>query len=159
MLNKATLIGRLGRDPEVRHTASGDRVVSFGLATSESWKDKNTGERKERTEWHNIVIFNEGIGKIAEQYLRKGSKVHLEGQIQSRKYTDKEGVERTSYEIVLQRFRGELILLDSAERRPAPEAEDYGNTRTRDTSREGSAGRPAPTGGRGGFDPEDDIPF
>ncbi len=168
MLNRATLIGRLGRDPEVRHTQGGDRVVSFGLATSERWKDKATGERKERTEWHNIVIFNDGLGKIAEQYLRKGSKVYLEGQIQSRKYHDKEGVERTSYEVVLTRFGGEIRLLDEGERRAAPDEGSYGTTRTRDTScaaaRDGSAAGGAAAGGgtaagRPGYDLNDDIPF
>jgi single-strand DNA-binding protein len=163
MLNRATLMGRLGRDPEIRHTQSGDRVVSFGLATSERWKDKATGERKERTEWHNIVIFNDGLGKIAEQYLRKGSKVYLEGQIQSRKYQDKEGVERTAYEIVLTRFGGEIRLLDDGERRPAPEEGAYGTTRTRDTSyaaaRDGGSAVGAPAGNRPGYELNDDIPF
>ena len=112
-VNKVILIGNLGKDPKVANLNSGDRVVSFTLATSETWKDKNTGERKERTEWHNVVIFNENIGKIAEQYCKKGSKVYVEGQIQSRKYTDQSGVEKYITEIVLTRFRGELTLLDS----------------------------------------------
>ena len=111
-LNKATLIGNLGKNPEVRTTASGQRVVTFSLATSETWKDRATGERKERTEWHNVVIFNENLAKIAEQYLKKGSKVYLEGQLQTRKYTDKNGQERQATEVVLQRYRGELTLLD-----------------------------------------------
>lgn len=110
-VNRVTLIGNLGRDPEVRRMNSGDSVVSFSLATTESWKDKS-GERQDRATWHNIVIFNEHIGKVAEQYCKKGSKVYLEGQLQTRKYTDKDGNERQTTEIVLQRFRGELTLLD-----------------------------------------------
>ena len=112
-VNKVILIGNLGRDPEVRRLNSGDAVVSFSLATTKSWRDKATGERKDRTEWHNIVIFNENLGKIAEQYLKKGSKVYLEGQLQTREFTDKDGNQRKTTEVVLQRFRGELTLLDS----------------------------------------------
>jgi single-strand DNA-binding protein len=112
-VNKVVLIGNLGRDPEVRRLSSGDPVVNLSVATSESWRDKATGERKERTEWHRVVIFNENLAKVAEQYLRKGSKVYLEGQLQTRKYTDKDGVEKYSTEVVLQRFRGELVMLDS----------------------------------------------
>jgi len=111
-VNKVILVGNLGKDPEVRRTGTGDAVVSFTLATSESWKDKNTGERKDKTEWHNIVIWNEGIGKVAEQYLKKGSKVYLEGQLQTREFTDKDGNQRRTTEVVLQRFRGELQMLD-----------------------------------------------
>ncbi|MGD9544229.1 MAG: single-stranded DNA-binding protein [Methylocystis sp.] len=112
-VNKVILIGNLGRDPEVRTLPSGDRIVSFSLATTESWRDRNTGERKDRTEWHNISIFNENLGKIAEQYCRKGSKIYLEGQLQTREYTDKDGNQRKATDVVLQRFRGELTLLDS----------------------------------------------
>src|SRR5579875_3768818 len=112
-VNKVILVGNLGRDPEVRRMNSGDSVVSFSLATTESWRDKATGERKDRTEWHNIVIFNENLGKIAEQYCKKGSKVYLEGQLQTREYTDRDGNQRRTTEVVLQRFRGELTLLDS----------------------------------------------
>jgi single-strand DNA-binding protein len=112
-VNKVILIGNLGRDPEARTMPSGDRVVSFSVATTESWRDKNTGERKDRTEWHNVSIFNDNLGKIAEQYCRKGSKVYLEGQLQTREYTDKEGNQRKATEVVLQRFRGELTLLDN----------------------------------------------
>src|ERR1700692_3271568 len=112
-VNKVILIGNLGRDPEVRRLTSGDPVVNLSIATSESWRDKATGERKERTEWHRVVIFNENLAKVAEQYLRKGSKVYLEGQLQTRKYTDKDGTERNSTEVVVPRFRGELTLLDS----------------------------------------------
>ena len=112
-VNKVILIGNLGRDPEVRRMNSGDAVVSFSLATTESWRDKASGERKDRTEWHNVVIFNENLGKIAEQYCKKGSKVYLEGQLQTREFTDKDGNQRKVTEVVLQRFRGELTLLDS----------------------------------------------
>ena len=112
-VNKVTLIGNLGRDPEARATQDGSRVVSFSLATTESWRDKASGDRKDRTEWHNVVIWNEALGKVAESYLHKGSKVYLEGQLQTRKWTDQSGADRYSTEIVLQRFRGELVLLDS----------------------------------------------
>ena len=112
-INKVIIIGNLGRDPEVRRMNSGDSVVSFSVATTESWKDKQSGERRDKTEWHNIVIFNENLGRVAEQYCKKGSKVYIEGQLQTRKYTDKDGNERQTTEIVLQRFRGELTLLDS----------------------------------------------
>jgi len=111
-VNKVVLVGNLGRDPEVRRLASGDPVVNLSVATSESWRDKATGERKERTEWHRVVIFNENLAKVAEQYLHKGSKVYLEGQLQTRKYTDKDGAEKYTTEVVLQRFRGELVMLD-----------------------------------------------
>lgn len=116
-VNKAILIGNLGRDPEVRTTQSGERIVSFSLATTESWRDKASGERKDRTEWHNVVIWNDAIGKVAESYARKGSKVYIEGQIQTREFTDKDGNQRRVTEIVLQRSRGELTLLDSAKSR------------------------------------------
>lgn len=112
-VNKVILIGNLGRDPEVRKMNSGDSVVSFSLATGESWRDKATGERKDRTEWHNVVIFNENLGRVAEQYCKKGSKIYLEGQLQTRDFTDKDGNQRRVTEVVLQRFRGELTLLDS----------------------------------------------
>jgi len=112
-VNKVVLVGNLGRDPEVRRLNSGDPVVNLSVATSETWRDKASGEKKERTEWHRVVIFNENLAKVAEQYLRKGSKVYLEGQLQTRKYTDKDGAEKYTTEVVLQRFRGELVMLDS----------------------------------------------
>ncbi|GGK23262.1 single-stranded DNA-binding protein [Salinarimonas ramus] len=110
-VNKVILVGNLGRDPEVRRTNNGDPIVNLRLATSEQWRDKATGERKERTEWHSVVIFNEALGRIAEQYLKKGSTVYIEGQLQTRKWTDREGVEKYTTEVVLQRYRGELTLL------------------------------------------------
>ena len=112
-VNKVILIGNLGRDPEVRTMPSGDKIVTFSLATTESWRDKATGERKDKTEWHNVTIFNENLGRVAEQYCKKGSKVYLEGQLQTREYTDRDGNQRKATEVVLQRFRGELTLLDS----------------------------------------------
>lgn len=112
-LNKVQLIGNLGRDPEVRHTQDGNKVVSLAVATTEYWRDKSTNERRDRTEWHRVVIFNDKIGEIAEKYLHKGSKVYLEGQLQTRKWTDNAGQERYTTEIVLQRFRGELMMMDS----------------------------------------------
>ena len=112
-VNKVILVGNLGKDPDVRRLNSGDQVVSFSVATSETWRDKTLGERKERTEWHNVVIFNENLGKVAEQYCKKGTKVYLEGQLQTRKWQDQSGADRYTTEVVLQRFRGELQLLDS----------------------------------------------
>jgi single-strand DNA-binding protein len=112
-VNKVILVGNLGRDPEVRRMTSGEPIVNLSVATSESWRDKNSGERKEKTEWHRVVIFNENLAKVAEQYLRKGSKVYLEGQLATRKWTDKDGQEKYSTEVVLNRFRGELVMLDS----------------------------------------------
>ena len=110
-VNKVILIGNLGKDPEVRRLNSGDPVVNLSVATSESWRDKQSGERKEKTEWHRVVIFNENIAKVAEQYLKKGSTVYIEGQLQTRKWTDQAGVEKYSTEVVLQKFRGELTML------------------------------------------------
>jgi single-strand DNA-binding protein len=110
-VNKVILIGNLGRDPEVRNTQDGTKIVNFTLATSENWRDKSSGERRERTEWHRVVIFNENLARIAEQYLRKGSSVYVEGQLQTRKWTDQQGQEKYTTEVVLQRFRGELTLL------------------------------------------------
>jgi single-strand DNA-binding protein len=163
-VNKVILVGNLGRDPEVRRMNSGDAVVSFSLATTESWRDKASGERKDRTEWHNVVIFNENLGKIAEQYCKKGSKVYIEGQLQTREFTDKEGNQRKMTEVVLQRFRGELTLLDSRGR--GGEEGGYGGG-----SEGGSFGRSSPMeraperrpaavgGGRSSAPIDDDIPF
>lgn len=110
-VNKVILLGNLGRDPEVRHTNDGNPVVTLNLATSDTWKDRNTGERKERTEWHRVVIFNENLCRVAEQYLRKGSTVYIEGALQTRKWTDNAGVEKYTTEVVLQKFRGELTMV------------------------------------------------
>ncbi|HEY1781587.1 MAG TPA: single-stranded DNA-binding protein [Roseiarcus sp.] len=161
-VNKVILVGNLGKDPEVRRLNSGDQVVNFTLATSENWRDKNSGERKEKTEWHNVVIFNENLGKVVEQYCKKGSKVYVEGQLQTRKWQDKDGHDRYTTEIVLQRFRGELTLLDSrgggGDRDSFP---DEGGARSSNFSRAApSERRPALSGGGGGAGPiDDDIPF
>ena len=113
-VNKVTLVGNLGRDPEIRAMQNGDKIVQLSVATSDRWKDKSTGEQRERTEWHRVVIFNDALGKIAEQYLKKGSTVYLEGQLQTRKWTDQQsGQEKYTTEVVLQRYRGELTLLGS----------------------------------------------
>lgn len=112
-VNKVTLVGNLGADPDVRSTQDGREIVNLSLATSESWKDKSTGERKERTEWHRVVIFNESLARIAKQYLVKGAKVYLEGQLQTRKWTDKDGHDKYSTEVVLQGFGGTLVMLSS----------------------------------------------
>jgi single-strand DNA-binding protein len=164
-VNKVILVGNLGRDPETRRTQNGDPVVNFSVATSETWRDKASGERKERTEWHNVVIFNENLGKIAEQYLKKGSKVYIEGQLQTREYTDKDGNQRKSTEVVLQRFRGELTLLDG--RGQGGDDQGYGGGASSggrsDFGRSSpmEQRRPAPAGGsgRGSSDLDDDIPF
>ncbi len=112
-VNKVILVGNLGADPEIRHTKDGRPICNLRVATSESWRDKNTGERREKTEWHRVVIFSEGLCRIAEQYLRKGAKVYLEGQIQTRKWQDKDGQDRYSTEVVLQGFNSTLTMLDS----------------------------------------------
>lgn len=147
-MNKVILIGNLGRDPEVRRLSNGDPVVSFSVATTESWKDKSSGERRDRTEWHNVVVFNEGLCKVAEGYLRKGSKVCVEGQLQTREYTDRDGAQRKVTEVVLQRYRGELVLL--------------GDPAERETGRESDGGR-EPARDRAARSPQrplnDDIPF
>lgn len=167
-VNKVILVGNLGRDPEVRTLPSGDRVVSFSVATTESWRDRQTGERKDRTEWHNVSIFNENLGKIAEQYCKKGSKVYLEGQLQTREYQDKDGNTRKVTDVVLQRFRGELTLLDSRGRGESDyESGSYassggGSSFGRSSPMERSPGerRPAPAGGGRLSDQlDDDIPF
>lgn len=112
-VNKVILLGNLGKDPEIRFGQDNIKVATLSLATSESWKDRTTGERKERTEWHRVIIFNERLADVAEKYLKKGSKVYIEGQLQTRKYTDKEGVEKYTTEVILSKFRGDLTMLDS----------------------------------------------
>ena len=112
-VNKVILVGNLGADPEIRRLNSGDPVVNLSIATSESWRDKKSGERKEKTEWHNVVIFNDNLAKVAEQYLKKGTKVYIEGQLQTRKWQDQSGQDRYTTEVVLQKFRGELQMLDA----------------------------------------------
>lgn len=114
-VNKAIIVGNLGRDPEIRFMQSGDKVVNLAVATSERWTDRTSGERREKTEWHRVVVFDQNIADVAEKYLKKGSKVYLEGQLQTRKWTDQSGVEKFTTEVVLQRFRGVLTLLDKRE--------------------------------------------
>ncbi len=167
-VNKVILVGNLGRDPEVRRLNNGEPVVNLRIATSETWKDKATGERKEKTEWHSVVIFNENLARVAEQYLKKGSKVYVEGQLQTRKWTDQQGVEKYSTEVVLQRFRGELTILDG---RSGGSSSEYGDEEGGgQISRGGDFGRsspmerrPAPAPAQGGGsrynDLDDDIPF
>jgi single-strand DNA-binding protein len=167
-VNKVILVGNLGRDPEVRRLNSGEPVVNLRLATTETWRDKASGERKERTEWHSVVIFNENLAKVAEQYLRKGSKVYVEGQLQTRKYTDQAGVEKYSTEVVLQRFRGEMTLLDSrgggqgaseGGRDPAGSGSDFGSSGPMER-RPASGGGGGSGGGRPTYgDMDDEIPF
>jgi single-strand DNA-binding protein len=160
-VNKVILVGNLGRDPEVRHTQGGDAIVHLNLATSESWRDRQSGERREKTEWHRVVIFNENLGKVAQQYLKKGSKVYIEGQLQTRKWTDQSGAEKYTTEIVLQRFRGELTMLDG--RGGGGEGGGVGNGGQDDYGGGAGGGEPGPGkgpgGGRGGGDLDDEIPF
>lgn len=155
-VNKVILVGNLGRDPEVRNMQSGDRVCNLTIATSENWKDRNSGERKERTEWHRVVIFNQPLVNVAEQYLRKGAKVYIEGQLETRKWTDQSGVEKYSTEVVLRPFRGELTMLDSRGGGGggdyAPPQDNYG-AGAGDQSRSGSSSAPPID------EMEDEIPF
>ena len=163
-VNKVILVGNLGKDPETRRMASGEPVVNLRIATSETWRDKQSGERREKTEWHSVVIFNENIAKIAEQYLRKGSKVYVEGQLQTREWTDKDNQKRYSTEVVLQRFRGELTLLDGRDGAGGGrEIEDHGGggyDRGVSAPRASTGGaRPAGGGGGRSAPIDDDIPF
>ena len=155
-VNKVILVGNLGADPEVRYTQNGDPIVNLRVATSENWKDRNTGERREKTEWHRVVIFNENLGKIAEQYLKKGAKVYLEGQLQTRKWTDQSGQDRYSTEVVLQRYRGELTMLDRRGEGGGSYSEPSGGGNDFAPSDPAMAGG---GGGGGGGDLDDEIPF
>ena len=149
-VNKVTLVGNLGRDPEIRAMQNGDKIVQLSIATSDRWKDKNSGEQRERTEWHRVVIFNDALGKIAEQYLKKGSTVYLEGQLQTRKWTDQQsGQDKYTTEVVLQRYRGELTLLGS---RPDNQINNEYNKSEIDQSGESSVSNIA-------SDLDDEIPF
>jgi single-strand DNA-binding protein len=152
-VNKVILVGNLGKDPEIRTLNSGDKVANLSIATSESWRDKASGERKEKTEWHRVVIFNENLVKVAENYLKKGQTVYIEGQLATRKY-EQNGVEKYSTEIVLQRFRGELTMLGGrGEGGGASSGDDYGGGYS-------GGGQPARTSGpKQDFPMDDDIPF
>lgn len=149
-INKVMLMGNLGRDPEVRYGADGAKIVNMTIATSESWRDKQTGERKDKTEWHRVVIFNDKLGDIAERYLKKGSKVFVEGQLQTRKWTDNNGIEKYTTEVVLPRYRGEMTLLDS---RNSGGSDEY----VSGPSDEMGALSSSPSTSSSDFD--DDIPF
>lgn len=152
-VNKVILVGNLGQDPEVRHTQDGSPIVQLSVATSDTWKDRATGERRERTEWHRVVCFNEHLCKFAESYLKKGDKVHVQGALQTRKWTDQSGVDKYATEIVLQKFKGELVLLDS---RNADSGENSGGYENQNNpSGSGNAGNSDYQGGN--FD--DEIPF
>jgi single-strand DNA-binding protein len=153
-VNKVILIGNLGKDPEIRSMQDGTKVANLTLATSENWKDKNSGERREKTEWHRIAIFNERLVDVAEKYLKKGSKIYIEGQLQTRKWTDQSGQERYTTEVVLQRFRGELTMLDGRGGGGAGAGADAGGM-----SEPAAQGGGARAGGGGGGDLDDDIPF
>ena len=147
-INKVILVGNLGADPEIRQTKDGKSIANLSVATSESWKDRNTGERREKTEWHRVVIFNEGLARVAEQYLRKGSKVYVEGQLQTRKWQDQNGQDRYSTEVVLQGFNSNLTMLDGRS--------GGGGNFERDSG--GMSERGASSGGQS-YELDDDIPF
>jgi single-strand DNA-binding protein len=156
-VNKVILVGNLGRDPEARQMQDGNPVVNLSLATSESWRDKNSGERREKTEWHRVVIFNDKLADVAQKYLRKGSKIYIEGQLQTRKWTDQSGVEKYSTEVVLQRFRGELQMLDRAGEGGSGGGGDGGDYNQDRPSDGGSGGSDGGAPSSGSLD--DDIPF
>ena len=167
-VNKVILVGNLGADPEIRRLNSGDPVVNLRIATSESWRDKNSGDRKEKTEWHNVVIFNDNLAKVAEQYLKKGMKVYIEGQLQTRKWQDQSGQDRYTTEVVLQKFRGELQMLDArgqggdAQISGGGRGSDFGQSGPGDDQGGGRSGGGARSGGGGGGfsrDLDDEIPF
>jgi single-strand DNA-binding protein len=166
-VNKVILVGNLGRDPEVKSMPSGDKMVNLRIATSETWRDKMSGERKEKTEWHTVVIFNDALAKVAENYLKKGAKVYIEGQLQTRKWTDQQGQERYSTEVVLQKYRGELTMLDG---RGGEGGGGYDAMEDRSSGGMGMGGtgsgfgggqRAMSSGPKKSFaaDPDDEIPF
>ncbi len=152
-VNKVILVGNLGRDPEIRSMNSGDKVCNLSLATSERWKDRNSGEQQERTEWHRVVVFDQKLVEVCEKYVKKGSKLFIEGQLQTRKWTDQQGVEKYSTEVVLQRFRGELTMLDSRGGGGGYDAEQGGDPGYGEPAMAGAGG------GAPGSDLDDEIPF
>ena len=160
-VNKVILVGNLGKDPEIRRTQDGRPIANLSVATSESWRDKATGERKEKTEWHRVVIFNEQLCKIAEQYLKKGSKVYLEGSLQTRKWQDKDGQDKYSTEVVLQGFNAQLTMLDGRSSDAGEGGSDFGRATPMESGRSAAA-RPAPARSGGSSlaeDLDDEIPF
>ena len=160
-VNKVILVGNLGRDPEIRSLNNGDRVANLRIATSETWRDKATGERKEKTEWHRVVIFNDNIVKVVENYVKKGSTVYIEGALQTRKWTDQQGVEKYSTEIVVSRFKGELTML-GGRGEGSGSSGGYGGGRGNDddySSGFSTGGANKPSGPRESYDLNDDIPF
>jgi single-strand DNA-binding protein len=159
-VNKVILVGNLGKDPEIRRTQDGRPIANLSVATSETWRDKNTGERKEKTEWHRVVIFSEGLCRIAEQYLKKGSKVYLEGQLQTRKWQDQSGQDKYTTEIVLQNFNSTLTMLDRAGERSGDLGSDDGGSSEFGSSGPSSPARkPAMAGAGKRGDMDDEIPF
>ena len=155
-VNKVILVGNLGRDPEIRTLNNGEKVANLSLATSEQWRDKSTGERKEKTEWHRVVVFNDNIVKVVENYLKKGSTIYVEGSLQTRKWTDQQGVEKYSTEVVIQRFNGQLTMLGGRDgggsSSGGPRDDDY-------SSGFSTGGANKPSGPRESYDLNDDIPF
>jgi single-strand DNA-binding protein len=166
-VNKVILVGNLGKDPEVRNTQDGTKIVNLSVATSETWNDRASGERKERTEWHRVVIFNDRIADVAEKYLRKGAKIYVEGALQTRKWTDQSGQEKYSTEVVVGRFKGELTMLDGRSGEGGGMGEGGGGYAPRERPAARGADRPPAGGGRGnapawepkGGDLDDEIPF
>lgn len=160
-VNKVILVGNLGRDPEIRSMQSGEEIAQLSIATSETWRDKASGERKERTEWHRVVIFNENLVKVAKQFLKKGSKVYIEGSLQTRKWTDKDGAEKYTTEVVLQRFRGELTMLDGRGEGGGSGSDDYAGGGSSGGFGGGSGGGRSSGGGSPPRrdDLDDEIPF
>ncbi|MFB9979500.1 single-stranded DNA-binding protein [Mesorhizobium kowhaii] len=169
-VNKVILVGNLGADPEVRRLNSGEPVVNIRIATSESWRDKNSGERKEKTEWHNVVIFNDQLAKVAEQYLKKGMKVYVEGQLQTRKWQDQTGNDKYTTEVVLQKFRGELQMLDARGQGEGGQVggyagggssrgSDFGQSSPSESFNRGGGGAKSGGGGGSSRELDDEIPF
>ena len=157
-VNKVILVGNLGKDPEVRTSQDGTKIVNFTMATSETWNDRASGERKERTEWHRVVVFNDRIADVVEKYLRKGSKVYVEGSLQTRKWTDQSGQEKYTTEVVIGRFKGELTMLDTRAGGEGGMAEGGSYSREHAQARSGGADRPARAAGGGGGGPSWDAP-
>jgi single-strand DNA-binding protein len=164
-VNKVILVGNLGADPEIRRTQDGRPIVNLRVATTDTWRDKGSGERKERTEWHRVVIFSEGLAKVAEQYLKKGSRVYLEGQLQTRKWQDQGGQDRYSTEVVLQNFSSQMVLLDRAGggggggSYPDDNGSDFGSSSGSSSGRSAPARQPAMAGAGRRDDMDDEIPF